>query len=68
MEVVQTYTAADMAQVEAMLKGAPEGWRQTLDKLEAEIARIQSERRRSFGGPRRLPYRAHLRRDGRASL
>jgi hypothetical protein len=24
-----------------MLKGAPEGWRQTLDKLEAEIARIQ---------------------------
>jgi uncharacterized protein YndB with AHSA1/START domain len=41
MEVVQTYTVADMAQVEPMLKGAPEGWRQTLDKLEAEVARIQ---------------------------
>ena len=40
MEVVQTYTVADMAQVEPMLKGAPEGWRQTLDKLEVEIARI----------------------------
>ena len=46
MEVVQTYTVADMAQVEPMLKGAPEGWRQTLDKLEAEVARIQ---RRSGG-------------------
>jgi uncharacterized protein YndB with AHSA1/START domain len=41
MEVVQTYTVADAAQAEQMLKGAPEGWRQTLDKLEAEIARIQ---------------------------
>src|ERR1700735_4704405 len=41
MEVVQSYTVADMAQVEPMLKGAPEGWRQTLDKLETEIARIQ---------------------------
>src|ERR1700722_12907351 len=41
MEVVQTYTVADPAQAEPMLKGAPEGWRQTLDKLEAEIARIQ---------------------------
>ena len=41
MEVVQTYTVADPAQVEPMLKGAPEGWRQTLDKLEAEVARIQ---------------------------
>jgi uncharacterized protein YndB with AHSA1/START domain len=41
MEVVQSYTVADMAQVEPMLKGAPEGWRQTLDKLEAEVARIQ---------------------------
>jgi uncharacterized protein YndB with AHSA1/START domain len=41
MEVVQTYTLADPAQAEPMLKRAPEGWRQTLDKLEAEIARIQ---------------------------
>jgi uncharacterized protein YndB with AHSA1/START domain len=41
MEVVQSYIVADMAQVEPMLKGAPEGWRQTLDKLEAEVARIQ---------------------------
>src|SRR5271165_146064 len=28
MEVVQSYIVADMAQVELMLKGAPEGWRQ----------------------------------------
>jgi uncharacterized protein YndB with AHSA1/START domain len=41
MDVVQTYTVFDAAQVEPMLKGAPEGWRQTLDKLEAEVARIQ---------------------------
>ena len=41
MEVVQTYTVADAAQAEPMLKGAPGGWRQTLDKLETEIARIQ---------------------------
>jgi uncharacterized protein YndB with AHSA1/START domain len=47
MEVVQSYTVADMAQVEGMLKGAPEGWRQTLDKLEAEIARIQGSGGRS---------------------
>ena len=41
MEVVQTYSAAGAAQAEQMLKGAPEGWRQTLDKLAAEVARIQ---------------------------
>ena len=41
MEVVQTYSAAGAAQAEQMLKGAPEGWRQTLDKLEAEVARMQ---------------------------
>ncbi len=41
MDVVQTYTVSDPARVEPMLKGAPEGWRQTLDKLEAEVARIQ---------------------------
>ena len=40
MEVVQTYSAAGAAQAEQMLKGAPEGWRQTLDKLEAEVARM----------------------------
>ena len=68
MEVVQTYTVADMAKVEPMLKGAPEGWRQTLDKLEAEVARIQSERRRLIGCSRRLPYRAHLRCDDGASV
>jgi uncharacterized protein YndB with AHSA1/START domain len=41
MDVVQTYKVADPAQAEPMLKGAPEGWRQTLDKLEAEVGRIQ---------------------------
>jgi uncharacterized protein YndB with AHSA1/START domain len=41
MEVEQTYSAAGAAQAEQMLKGAPEGWRQTLDKLEAEVARMQ---------------------------
>ncbi len=41
MEVVQSYSAAHGAQTEEMLKGAPEGWRQTLDKLEAEVARMQ---------------------------
>jgi hypothetical protein len=38
MEVVQTYSAAGAAQADQMLKGAPEGWRQTLDKLEAEVS------------------------------
>jgi uncharacterized protein YndB with AHSA1/START domain len=42
LQVVQTYTVADPAQAEPMLKGAPEGWRQTLDKLEAEVARLQA--------------------------
>jgi uncharacterized protein YndB with AHSA1/START domain len=42
MEVVQTYTVADAAQAEQMIKGAPDGWRQTLDKLEAEVNRMQS--------------------------
>ena len=68
MEVVQTYTVADMAQAEPMLKGAPEGWRQTLDKLEAEVARIAGERRRPIGRSWRLPSRAHLRRDGGAGV
>jgi uncharacterized protein YndB with AHSA1/START domain len=41
MEVVQTYSLAGAAQAEQMLKGAPEGWRQTLDKLEAEVERMK---------------------------
>jgi uncharacterized protein YndB with AHSA1/START domain len=41
MEVAQTYAVADSAHAEPMIKGAPEGWRQTLDKLEAEVARMQ---------------------------
>jgi uncharacterized protein YndB with AHSA1/START domain len=47
MEVEQTYTVFDAAQAEQMLKGAPEGWRQTLNKLEAEIARIDGHGVRS---------------------
>jgi uncharacterized protein YndB with AHSA1/START domain len=43
MEVVQTYSGAGAAQAEQMLKGASEGWRQTLDKLEAEVQRIQGQ-------------------------
>jgi uncharacterized protein YndB with AHSA1/START domain len=41
MEVVQTSSFPGTAQAEQMLKGAPEGWRQTLDKLEAEVSRMQ---------------------------
>jgi uncharacterized protein YndB with AHSA1/START domain len=44
MEVTQTYSLAGAAQAERMVKGAPEGWRQTLDKLEQEVARMQGER------------------------
>src|ERR1700751_557232 len=47
MEAEQTYTVFDAAQAEQMLKGAPEGWRQTLDKLEAEVARIDGHGVRS---------------------
>jgi uncharacterized protein YndB with AHSA1/START domain len=58
MEVVQTYTVFDAAQVEPMLRGAPEGWRQTLDKLEAEVARIHTN-----GGGRSVVHGAfHLQR------
>jgi uncharacterized protein YndB with AHSA1/START domain len=42
LEVVQTYSFPATAQAEQMLKGAPEGWRQTLDKLEAEVSRLQA--------------------------
>jgi uncharacterized protein YndB with AHSA1/START domain len=58
MDVEQTYTVADPAQTEPMLKGAPEGWRQTLDKLEAEVARMQAN-----GGGRSVVHGAfHLER------
>lgn len=58
MEVVQTYTLADPAEAERMIKGAPEGWRQTLDKLEAEVRRM-----RENGGGRSVVHGAfHLER------
>jgi uncharacterized protein YndB with AHSA1/START domain len=47
MEVKQTYTVADASQAERMIKGAPEGWRQTLAKLEAEVKRIEGRGVRS---------------------
>jgi len=47
MEVTQTYAVADPAQAERMIKGAPEGWRQTLAKLEAEVERLKAGRVRS---------------------
>lgn len=40
MDVVQTYTMHD-ASVAWMVKGAPDGWRSTLDKLEKEVVRMQ---------------------------
>ncbi len=40
MDVVQTYTLIDPS-VGWMVKGAPEGWRSTLDKLEKEVVRMQ---------------------------
>src|SRR6185312_3874391 len=58
IEVAQTYTLADPAQAERMIKGAPEGWRQTLDKLEAEVKRAQEN-----GGGRSVVHGAfHLER------
>jgi uncharacterized protein YndB with AHSA1/START domain len=58
MDVEQTYTVANPAQAELMLKGAPEGWRQTLDKLGAEVARMQAN-----GGGRSVVHGAfHLER------
>ena len=41
IEVVQTYSVAGAAQAEQTIKGAPEGWRQILDKLEAEVERMR---------------------------
>ena len=40
LDVVQTYTLIDPS-VGWMVKGAPEGWRSTLDKLEKEVVRMQ---------------------------
>ena len=58
MEVVQSYTFPGTAEAEQMLKGAPEGWRQTLNKLEAEVKRLQEH-----GGGRSVVHGAfHLER------
>ena len=40
MDVTQTYTFIDPVAAAPMVGGAPEGWRTTLDKLEAEIVRM----------------------------
>ncbi|HEX4766605.1 MAG TPA: SRPBCC domain-containing protein [Lichenihabitans sp.] len=45
LDIVQTYDAADPSLVAHMIKGAPMGWSQTLDKLEAEVARMRDGRR-----------------------
>jgi uncharacterized protein YndB with AHSA1/START domain len=45
MDVKQTYTVLDAKMATGMIGGAQEGWRQTLDRLEKEVARINS------GGP-----------------
>jgi uncharacterized protein YndB with AHSA1/START domain len=42
MDVVQSYTFADPSQAAAMVAGAPQGWSETLDKLEAEVTRMQN--------------------------
>jgi uncharacterized protein YndB with AHSA1/START domain len=41
MDVKQTYTVFDAAVAKPMMQGAPEGWRETLDRLEYELARIK---------------------------
>jgi uncharacterized protein YndB with AHSA1/START domain len=42
MDVRQTYTVFDAAAAKPMMQGAPEGWRETLDRLEQEVARIKA--------------------------
>jgi uncharacterized protein YndB with AHSA1/START domain len=42
MEVKQTYTIFDADVAKPMMQGAPEGWRETLDKLEQEVTRIKT--------------------------
>ncbi len=41
MDVTQTYVFIDPAMAAPMVAGAPEGWRTTLDKLEALVVRLQ---------------------------
>ncbi|HUZ11525.1 MAG TPA: SRPBCC domain-containing protein [Caulobacteraceae bacterium] len=41
LDVVQTYTFLDPRLAAPMVAGASEGWRTTLDKLGAEVARMQ---------------------------
>jgi uncharacterized protein YndB with AHSA1/START domain len=41
MDVTQTYTLMVPSIAAAMVAGAPEGWRSTLDKLEWEVLRMQ---------------------------
>lgn len=41
MDVLQTYTLLKPQKAAPMVQGAPFGWAQTLDKLAAEIARMQ---------------------------
>jgi uncharacterized protein YndB with AHSA1/START domain len=41
LDVVQTYEFVDPAKAAPMVAGAPVGWSQTLDKLEAEVVRMQ---------------------------
>lgn len=43
MAVVQTYTFMNPAMAAPMVAGASMGWKQTLDKLEREVARMQAE-------------------------
>ncbi len=41
MDVVQSYTLFDPTMAAAMVAGAAEGWRTTLDKLATEVVRLQ---------------------------
>jgi hypothetical protein len=40
LDIAQTYTILDPS-AERMIEGAAQGWSQTLDRLEQEVARIQ---------------------------
>jgi hypothetical protein len=41
LEVTQTYTLLE-PMAASMIQGAPQGWSQTLDRLEKEVAGIQA--------------------------
>ena len=41
LDVTQTYTLIDRERAAAMVGGAPEGWRSTLDQLEREVVAMQ---------------------------